>query len=84
MPLYNFKCKECGAEIEKFFKIADRPETLECLCECCKKETEFCSVLSSPAIVYGVYRANAKMSGDFKDRMGQIRKQHPNMVSKYV
>lgn len=30
MPLYDFECKDCGLPTERFFKMAECPECLDC------------------------------------------------------
>lgn len=84
MPLYDFKCDKCGNTIERFFNIANRPEHIKEKCAQCNKKTQHTFALSSPAIVYGVIRATQKMPTEFKNRMEQIRKNNPNMNSRYI
>jgi len=31
MPIYDYAC-ECGIEQERFFKMADKPDTVSCIC----------------------------------------------------
>jgi putative FmdB family regulatory protein len=32
MPLYDYECPKCGAVIERFFKMADCPDSILCGC----------------------------------------------------
>jgi putative FmdB family regulatory protein len=44
MPVYEFSCQDCGT-IERFYKIADKPEEIICTCGKTAK-----SILSLPAV----------------------------------
>ena len=39
MPIYEYKCKECGAQFEEFQNINDSSENVICP-ECGEKKTE--------------------------------------------
>ena len=47
MPLYEYKCKECGLVVEKIQKVADRP-----LEKCSRCGGVLDKVISSPAIQF--------------------------------
>ena len=47
MPLYEYRCRKCGAHVEKIQKFSDRPLRT---CEKCGGELE--RLLSSPAIQF--------------------------------
>ena len=32
MPMYDYLCPACQHEQERFFRIADKPDTVPCLC----------------------------------------------------
>lgn len=48
MPTYDFRCKDCGAVLEDFFPIAERPPSIEC--PKCGGEAE--RSFSAPAVYF--------------------------------
>lgn len=84
MPVYEFQCEICGQVVEKIYKIKDKPQEFQDECPGCKGMSLFRGVVGAPSVMYSVFNPSAKMPSEFKNRMDQIRKNNPDMVSKYV
>jgi putative FmdB family regulatory protein len=76
LPLYEYRCRKCGAQFEKIRKFSDPALTK---CEKCGSELE--QLLSSPAIRFkgsGFYVTDyAKKSGDGGDGSGEKKTEKP-------
>ena len=76
MPLYTFQNTNTGELSDHFFKISERPETLEINGEI------HIRVMSAPAIVSGV--GGLKVDSLLKHRLTEIKKQHPEMKASAI
>lgn len=84
MPLYEFKCEICGEVIERVYKVAEKPTELTTDCPNCKGQSLFKSKVSAPSVMFSVFNPSQKLPSDFKNRMEEIRKNHPMTNSKYA
>ena len=83
MPLYQYACKECGTEIDKMFKIADRKDQITEYCQNCQQETPHEYHISAVAMSYNGVNHGHKIPTDLKNRFDQLRKHYPKMRSQY-
>lgn len=81
MPLYEFKCGECGGINDRIFKMDAKPDHFEGKCSHCNKETTLYSIISATAISYNGVNHASKVPSDFKKRLDQIKQHHPSMQS---
>ncbi len=72
MPLYDFKCPECGIETECFLTL-DQKENHPPVCTICDKEMN--PIITKMTIVSGVNLSN-KLDEGFKDVMREVKKNH--------
>lgn len=76
MPIYTFSNSK-GEVVDKFFKIGKRPD------EVIVDGEKYSYIISSPSIVAGVNEGKG-IPSNLKERMTQMKKQNPNMKTKYV
>lgn len=74
MPLYSYKCGGCDHEFSEVLKIDDRRAPTEAPCPNCAEAGKIEMVISSPRIVSGVGNLHSKTSGNFRDRLKEIKK----------
>lgn len=81
MPLYIYECKSCGKRFEVVERLQDKGAFLQSGCPDC--DGDLMTVIGAPVIkTYGIYNGMKKMPEDFKYRMTQIRKEHPDGFKK--
>jgi len=80
MPTYEYKCKECKHEFERLLKIAEINTPLEEACPDCQKENTVEKLFpsSAPSLGDPVALGIRKPGGKFKERLQQIKRDHPN------
>lgn len=81
MPIYEYRCSDCKGKVDKFFRMAEKPEELVDKCPHCNSTTTFKSIISAVAMSYNGFNHAAKVPSDLKNRFDQIRKHYPNMQS---
>ncbi len=84
MPNYTYECQGCEYVWDEFHPIVDRSTPMRLPCPRCEKETKIIRLMMEARIArHMVIRGEAKMSEDFKERMRDIKKEHPTMKSRY-
>lgn len=74
MPLYEYKCEQCGHEFSDVLKIAYRNKPKESPCPQCGVQGSIDQVIGAPRIVAGVGDFRSKVPEVFKDRLREIKK----------
>jgi uncharacterized Zn finger protein len=77
MALYDYKCSDCGIVQEKSFKMSEKPSEIIEECINCGNISNFYPCPSAPNIGYMV--STKRVSSDFRNRLDQIKKEHPKM-----
>lgn len=81
MPFYTYRCQECGTTVDKLYKIDQKPESITEYCQYCQEEHQHQWTPSAASINYMGINNAAKVSGDLKNRLDQIKKHYPAMRS---
>ena len=76
MPLYEYKCENCTKIFESVQTISHRKDPEGEPCPYCG-DGPVKSLVSPPHLSYSIRNGLNKMPQDFKDRMNQIKKDHP-------
>jgi putative FmdB family regulatory protein len=76
MPTYLYKCKNCDSEFEEIHRIAEREKPLNDPCDTCSGEIQL--IPQVPSVMYSMRDGfNRHTSEGFKDRMREIKRNHP-------
>jgi putative FmdB family regulatory protein len=80
MPTYEYKCKSCENQFEKLMKIAEMDQPTKEACPSCGVESVVERLFPSGAPALGDPYALGitKPGGAFKERMQEIKRNHPN------
>ena len=77
MPTYQYKCTECENEFEEIHRVADRNIPVNKICGVCGRGA-IELVPQVPSLMYTMRDGfNRHTSDGFKDRMREIKKNHP-------
>jgi len=76
MPIYQYKCFDCGHVFEETRKIAEYQEPLKNPCPSCQKPGNLAIQPGACGLSFrgGVRR---KPDGHFNDKLKEIKKKHP-------
>ena len=76
MPTYQYKCKGCGCYWEESHKVAERENPCKIPCRVCFDEIQIYP--QAPSVMYSMRDGfNRHTSDGFKDRMREIKRNHP-------
>lgn len=79
MPMYEYQCDACSIVFEKMEKMENKGTAIYEACPGCGLRGHIKSLMSSPRInKYGVWNSQKKLPDSFKNRMNQMKKEHPN------
>lgn len=76
MPLYEYKCEGCSRTFEQALTISHRKDPEKEPCPYCG-DGPVKSLIGGCHVSYGVRNGLNKMPEGFKERMRQIKKDHP-------
>ncbi len=69
MPLYDYRCKECGHEFSDMQTISNMNVPVENPCPECNEQSIEKFLASAPILGYNKMPSNYKMSDNFRDRL---------------
>lgn len=78
--MYEYSCKHCGWTWDQFESLADMDVPCDSPCpECFAEDTVF-RVMNAPLVsqTFGLGTFKKGLPEDFKSRINQIKKEHPN------
>ena len=77
MPTYQYKCTECENNFEEVYRVADRNIPVGKTCGVCGKGL-IELIPQVPSVMYSMRDGfNRHTSDGFKDRMREIKRNHP-------
>lgn len=77
MPFYDYLCEKCGHPFDRMCRVAEREEPLKEPCENCKETGHIIIEIGAPGICDPIRMGRIKPSGEFKERMNDIKRLHP-------
>ena len=79
MPMYEYLCTKCDVRFEEYETLEEKGKAIDNPCPNCCTIGHIKPVISAPRInTYGVWNSQKKLPEDFKRRMQQIKREHPN------
>lgn len=76
MPLYDYKCNSCEHTFSEIHKIDDRHVPVGKPCPECQSENSIEQCIGAPTPVCPIRLGRVQPSGEFKDRVKQIKTAH--------
>lgn len=77
MPIYDYKCSDCGHTFTQNLRIAERKQPIESPCPECEKEGNITQVIGGGAVVDPVRIGRIKPESGFNEVLRNIKKGNP-------